>query len=400
VGNIPVSIGRFPVYLTRKLPAEECYADCPRLYYNFKDFAYDVLQRHLKDWKPMDSTDTRALPISETDASRCSYLNSAMSPWQPISALEYENAIARSQQQREILSSLHLGSLRGGKGDKDVSTKIETNLNLMLEPIDLSANLYKQWDRLHPSLRINPLQYATWRIHASWNVDGCITVNMTSKEMTWENCNLYLRYKGGRRHDPRQAFLMHVQPHIPAIVRDVRLRAPEDELLYFSSRPLPAITTITIPKRIPNDYDLLRPLWCWTVREHKLKIRDPELDSYSDVVEPVSIHLEECSTALYTTTKQTHPAHLRQLARAKEQEELASRQRFFTVQGEAMGAHPSSTVGHIRPMNNPEFCVVQGPSEDDGLGRRVSHNALNLVKCKANNVGTSKKYFEFEYLHG
>jgi hypothetical protein len=344
----------------------------------------------------MDAIDTRALPISETDASRCSYLKSAISLWQPVSALEYEDAITKSQRQREISAILNSGFIRGNtNGDEQVGN--EPSQNLILEPINLSTNLYDQWDRLHPSLRINPLQYATWRIHASWNADGCITVNMSTKAMTWENCNLYMKYKGGRRHDPRQAFLMQVRPHTPAIVRDVRLHTPEDEILHFSSRP--AFTTITIPKRIPNNHDLLRPLWCWTLKERTLKSRHPNFGNYSDVVKPVSIHLEECSPALHTATKQSQATDPH-LTRVKEQEELASRQRFLTVQGEAMGAHPASTVGQIRPMKYPEYCVVRGPSKDDSIRRKLSHNELNLAQCKLHNVGTHRKYFELEYLHG
>jgi hypothetical protein len=370
-GNIPVSLGRFPVYLTRKLDIEPCYADCPRLYYNFKDFAYEVLQRRVSAWAPMNSVDTRAMPISETDASRCLYLNNEYSPWQPVSALEYQKAVVSGS----------------------------------LPPVDFNRNLYQQYEHVHPSLRVNPFQYAMWRIHPAWNVDGCLTVNMTTKELTWEECQMLLRYKSGRRHDPRQGFLMLVQPHTPTLVRNVRLQSPLDEVRSFSTQPLPQVTIIAIPRRVPFYNDILRSMWCWTIDERtgRRMVAPPMPRNNGTIVmesftEPERIALQECSAALQTDTHAYEKMATEHPTTYRKQKELAERQQFFTVQGEAMGAHESTTVGRIRPIKYPDYCVVRGATEEKGLGRVMLDHSLRLVRCAGTSRSTSVKYLEFEYL--
>lgn len=337
-GNIPISMGHFPVYLTRyfkERKSEQCYGDCPRLTYNFKVFAFDVLQKeYAESWSPMSAVDTRALTISETDSSRCAYFNRPDSfDYRPISAYSFQR-------------------------------------NVSITQIDYSINLYKQWEHLHPSLQFNPVAYSTWRIHPGWNTDGCLTVNFAENSMSWSECRQLLDYKSGRRHDPRQFFILYLKPHNSVITRDPVRYTGDREPFDFANLSLPQWTKIAIQRRHATTYDLERTALCWTASDNK------------DNDGKRMIELQPCDVPAGSVNP------------------FEEAQWFKTVEGLTQGAHPLTTVAMIQSKKFATKCVARGPQEDAGLTRKVIHNRLSLFACDGSDIqAISRLYFEFEYLH-
>lgn len=342
-GNIPISMGHFPVYLTRYFKNrknEQCYGDCPRLTYNFKVFAFDVLQKeYAENWSPMSPVDTRSLPISETDSSRCAYFNRPdSSDYRPISAYNL--------------------------------LQIAQNASSAHSALDYQVSLYKQWEHLHPSLQFNPVAYSAWRIHPGWNTDGCLTVNFTDHQLSWSDCRQLLDYKSGRRHDPRQFFILHLKPHHSIITRDPVRLTGDIEPLDFANLPLPKWTKIAIQRRHPVTYDLERIALCWTISSTKG-------GDGKRVIE-----LQPCDVP----EGKVNP--------------FDKAQWFKTVEGQTQGAHPITTVAMIQSKKFPTQCIARGPHEDAGLSKKIVHNRLSVFACDGSDINTvSRLYFEFEYLH-
>ena len=329
--KVPVAIGRFTVYITRYLKNRDCYADCPRLHYNFKDYLMEALQREYPYWAPMNELDTRQLAVVASDSAKCAFLNHMHHPWQPLKAVDVHRL------------------MKQGKTPQ----------------IDYSKNLYAQWDKLHPSLKLNPNEFNMWRIHPTRNTKGCLTYGFKDKSLFWRDCETHVRIKGGRRFEPAQTFHVFVQPPKDGLLRNPVVNA-EDQAFAFEKLRLPNITMVSIFDRTVDFSDLKFKVFCMTV--HK-KPNKAMWDS------PFEILMTECV-----------------------QDHSNKNQLFYTVQGGGLGSHPSSTVGMLRSVAYPDYCIAREDWKDEGMEPYVVKPGLGMELCRPVVDSPGREYFEFELI--
>lgn len=334
-GKIPVSMAHFTVFITRYTTKRVCYADCPRLHYHYKDYATEVLTKKYPYWKTDNLLDSSHVTISTTDGGRCVYLNHGSFHWKPISASELHHLI------------------RNGKA----------------QPIDYSQNLYSQWENLHPSLRHNPNNLLQWRIHASGNADGCLTADFGTSSLSWDSCSTHFVLKSGRRINPRQSFHLNIIPHDRNILKHPFLR-DEDQIFDFSGFSRSSsleynVTQLQIFARTDH-FDLQDRALCLTVTSNK-PVANPR---------SAELQMKPCSKEF------SDPNQL-----------------FHTIQGVATGVHPYSTLGLIKPIVYPNFCLIRDENALTGWNPLVVSNKLTFAKCVGNNVESAgRMYFEFELI--
>lgn len=232
--------------------------------------------------------------------------------------------------------------------------------------IDYSQNLYSQWDTLHPSLRHNPADFLQWRIHPSGNANGCLTADFTTYGLSWSNCQTHFSLKSGRRIDPQQAFHLIVIPHRSGLLRHPLLRE-EDKIIDFEAMSRSAqsqynVTQIRIFQRTDH-FDLRDSSLCLTVGSAASKQFD--------------LHLKPCHSRI---------TNINQL--------------FYAVKGVTGGVHPASTLGLLRPVAWPEFCLQRDENVGSGWNPTVASNRLSLAQCSGNKNAESqgRMYFEFELI--
>jgi len=233
-GKIPVSLARFPVYITRYF--DYCLPDCDRLHYNFKMYGFEALQYKYPYFAPMSALDTRAQVISSTDTDQCFVMTNKVSLYKPMKATKYHEEIDQGK----------------------------------YKALNYSENLYTQWDRLPTELRFNQHLFHPWKIHPSQNVEGCLSVSETLK-IGWDVCKNHARYKGGRRYHPRQTFYLIIQPHTYTMLQNPLLLAANHAQQSFLidkqsswKEHFPRMTRIMYPGHIPRWYNLNGKLYCFT----------------------------------------------------------------------------------------------------------------------------------------
>lgn len=175
-GQIPLALGRFPVFLTRRSSSGACHSECFRIFtYHYKEYVYrfgNALYPYLQEpiWP-----DTRGRSISARDKQACALLELyAGFGWQPITA-----------------QKLH--HLKGYTPD-------------------YTKSLYSQKESLHPSLLVDPKDTEWWRIHPTFNVDGCLTMSYSDHSLSWKRCEDHSATHS-LQYAPNQLFQLHVYPH-------------------------------------------------------------------------------------------------------------------------------------------------------------------------------------------
>lgn len=329
-GRIPVSLARFPVYITRYF--DYCLADCDRLHYNFKLFNYEIIQYNYPYFAPMSAVDTRAQMISSTDTDQCYVTTHTLSLYKPFKATEYNAQIS------------------AGK----------------YPAIDYGKSLYDQWDLLPEGLRFNQHYFHPWKIHASGNAEGCLSVTM-NRTFEWDICRNHARFKGGRRYHPQQTFYLLVQPHTFTMLQSPLLLAPKHGRQSFlinhpSAWPnnFPNVTRIMFPGHVPRWYNLNGQLYCFTANPNK----------------GWEIDLQPCVS---TYEKNPH-------------------QWFEIVRGETQGSHPLSTVAKMKLLSRPGYCIIRSSSKEIEETEIPAHNRLTVAKCDHTAFPASQRYFEFEII--
>jgi hypothetical protein len=215
------------------------------------------------------------------------------------------------------------------------------------------------------NLAVDQMELRVWRIHRTFNDDGCLTFQYSiksEKSLSWKSCKQNSRFRGKiYRYSEDQAFFLYVLPvYNPLAIPTLGEINPLDHNNYkhaqrenevFKSRPGHNIT------RIMNYGEPLRwsPMHCLT------------LQSLS------------CNSTLFMETC-IYPIHLSQS--------------FITVEGVNVGNYPSSSYGLIRAAFNPEFCLVR-PDFVQGFDLERFQYSFILKNCSEIR-DASLIYFEFE----
>eukprot|EP00598_Pedospumella_elongata_P008325 CAMPEP_0185012158 /NCGR_PEP_ID=MMETSP1098-20130426/98159_1 /TAXON_ID=89044 /ORGANISM="Spumella elongata, Strain CCAP 955/1" /LENGTH=864 /DNA_ID=CAMNT_0027541211 /DNA_START=36 /DNA_END=2631 /DNA_ORIENTATION=+ len=209
-GQIPLGIGRFPTFLTRRMPNGECVGECFRIYaYHYKEYVFRfdaAIYPYLK--APM-WPDTRGRSISSRDRNLCYILKEPVYPWTPIKAMDWHAEIEQNAVQ--ALDSKFLQVIRSADEEKGKPKYA----------IDYSKPLLDPSQRLHPSILLNPKDTEMWRIHPTWNTEGCLTFSYQSKQVVWERCRGHCMSKT-TNYMPNQLFFLYVIPTKPKALEFIK----------------------------------------------------------------------------------------------------------------------------------------------------------------------------------
>ena len=326
-GKIPVSTARFPVALVRRRPDTTCFIECFRLYtYQYKEYLFRFNGSLYPYFKSPEWPDTRGRTISARDKVACVMMDSGVHfNWQPISALELHTTFAGSYN------------------------------------VDYSSNLYDQTEKLHPSILMQPKDLEAWRIHPTFNVDGCLTFSYSHRNLSWSRCNAHV-IPHQMRYDQRQLFFLQVIPESPSEF-DFRTR-PQTQLLPLG-KPLVArkFTRIVVMDGNNRDWEPRQPVQCLTA------IRK-ESGGWKGAV----VTSRDCSENL----------------------QLKS-QLFHAVKGWTSGSIPFSTVGSMRLAADPRYCVTRLDDADRDNAVVPSGDLLQLDVCEPGGH-MHQVLFEFELI--
>ena len=105
---------------------------------------------------------------------------------------------------------------------------------------------------------MNAKNLETWRIHPTFNVDGCLTFSLQHKNLSWSPCVGHV-IPHQMRFDPRQLFFLQVVPESPSEY-DFSFR-PNTQLLPLG-KPLVArnLTRVMVVDLNPRDWEPRHPI--------------------------------------------------------------------------------------------------------------------------------------------
>ena len=345
MGKIPVALAYFPVLLTRlqgKGLPHVCNPECGRLYYNAKEYFFSAGQSVYPNFLDPVWPDTRFRPLTTRDQVGakdhiflsqlfnfltcqvvCEMVNSPEFEWDPIPAEQFHS----------LLSGTGSGSGSGAGSGSGGRYRV-----------DYSKSLYQQQRDLHPSILLPSRELQVFRLHPSWNAEGCLTYNLTSKTTVWDECTEHFRKRGGLRVDPAQLFFLQVEvPHYPsytiATLPDTQTAA-DDRPAYFAGPSAFDVSRRTeIQLRGRHDFLSLNPNVVFrsamrNLTRVMLLDRDPHNWNFIKVL---------CLTA--SGLKLTSPLTMEPCA--KKGSPARRMQEFLSVKGTIDGSHPLTTIGTI-----------------------------------------------------
>ena len=331
-GPIPVSVTRFPVYLTRILADEyghnQCHPECERLQLHAKGWlAYTDKKAYKYVSTSPNGADTRYNALSWTDHTKCVFMKDKSFAWKPVPAVK-------------------MHTLRS------------------VFPIDYSRPLYEQRGKIHPSILMDPMDLEAWRIHPTWNANGCLTYSFSAMKLGWSECVDHIGAKGGFRHSPEQSFFLKVVPHNETIntgnLMTYELELARREKMKKSGGVVSETMRIMMPNRHPKVWDWIEPLKCVTIAG---EIRHGGL-----------VEMQDCNKKDWKDKHQT----------------------FLTVRGVSRGSHAATTVGKIRVAADPSLCLSRAPNNDSI--NAPENNRLELLKCDTENH-QHRIVFEFQFVN-
>jgi len=305
-GGIPLGIGRFPVLLTRRMEDGDCVSECFRIYaYHYKEYVFRFNSSIYPLLKPPIWPDTRGRSISARDRNLCYSYKEKIHPWKPITA--------------EALHTLPAPSL--------LSLFDTSNYTL-----DYSLPLLHPLNSPHPSILLKPKDTELWRIHPTWNVEGCLTLDYTTKESAWSPCKGH-SMKKTLRYDGSQLWSLYVLPIRPRALKNGAVTPMSRS--YFSPNWFPESTYADADSAYGSVPATTR---VWTINAENLNsdYRPRPRCLGADALAPkAKVGLRECS------------------------QEPDPLQTFLTVRAEADGSHPQTVVGQLRFAANPDLCVAR-----------------------------------------
>lgn len=307
-GNIPVSTGRFPVALVRRRADTTCFVECFRLYtYQYKEYLFRFNDSLYPNFKSPTWPDTRGRTISARDKVACVLLDSGdLFLWQPVSAHKLHTELLPPEARPPLLY-----------------TPLTAAAKATPYALDYTKSLYDQTAEIHPSLLMNTKDLEAWRIHPTFNVEGCLTYSYAFKNLSWSRCNDHV-LPHSLRYDPRQLFFLHVTPESPSEY-DFSYR-PQSQILPLGvEHQAREYTRIVVTDANPRDWEPRHPIQCLTA----LKV-DP-LNWKSAI-----ITTRDCSMNW------------------KEPNQL-----FYSVKGWTSGSTAFTTVGSMKFAADPNLCITR-----------------------------------------
>eukprot|EP01034_Spumella_vulgaris_P024125 gene24125-30435_t len=294
----------------------------------------------------------------------------------------FANGINKAYKYMSRRSSYDTRSSSGGANSKRSGSGV----------VDYSQSLYTQRDVLHSSVLMNLKDLEMWRLHPTWNTEGCLAYDFTAHNLTWRDCTDHFKFQGGNRGNSEQGFFLQVIPHVentsPKIMTALDRKIERSyQLQMQQSVPLTAVDGIKIDKtgvqrvstpqvnrnvtrvamvnRLPKVLWSSGPIRCLTI------MGPIALDA------PVS--MADCiNTPPYYTEYHTSQA-------------------FQTVIGLTRGSHAHTSVDRLHVLNAPELCVARDGTAEKGHANYLISDFLTLLPCYKEGH-QHRILFEFELL--
>lgn len=349
-GKIPLGIGRFPTFLTRRMPNGECVGECFRIYaYHYKEYVFRFSAAIYPYLMPPIWPDTRGRSISARDRNLCYILKEPVYPWKPITVTALHDSISGHV---ESINPLHETMVKNGL----IKAPAKTDYH-----IDYSKKLTDPSQHLHPSIIQNPKDTELWRVHPTWNTEGCLTFSYKDKTVAWEPCRGHCMAKS-ISYMPNQLFFIYVVPQKPPALKFIKnpsYHAPNwfPESTY--NTPVSNITRLMMLNSEPTNLDYRTKAYCLTATKLALKAK---------------IVFAEC------TQKVNDPM-----------------QSLLTVRAESDGSHPQSTNGQMRFAAAPELCVCRTDNKPVEYALFPETDELYVYSCDW-KAHFHKNLFEFELI--
>lgn len=401
-GKIPVSIARFPVFLTRRTKDKKCLMECFRIYaMNYKEHVFRLQNIIYPYLKPAVWPDTRSVGISARDRVLCYYMTEdKIFPWQPIAAKQ----LAQHDRSASSTSSTFLPLFNNSS-----HSVIDYRYRLVDQPAGI----------VHPSILLKAKDTEVWRIHPTWNIEGCLTYSFKQttsrlsnsgnnknaaavKQLHWEACNDHARRKR-TRYDSRQLFFLTVIPPPPqppplASVAVAAAVSPVVISSYYHNRNHFPLTTTSQTSSNNNDgvtrviiLDSTAEVWDYTGKVMCLTVADIKLNA--------AVYLQQCSTG-GSNSINNHFAST---------QAPSSHQLFLNVHTLMDGSHPASSIGQLQLAANPTLCVGRSGNRPRNTTQEKielhkqpiypNNNFLSLLRCsdsKRNSNANTNKEVEYE----
>ena len=439
-GQIPVSMGYFPVLLARiarnnAAAKFKCNFECDRLLFNTKKYIFRFVTTAYRYFMPLEWPGTRSTSLSYADETRCLMAMPSPLLWKAFSA-----------------HSLH----SSGQPPQQQPPQRHRHLH---QQVDYSQSLMHQLDAVHPSIFMNPRDIDVFRIHPSSNNEGCLTFPFPttglhkagpgSEKLEWTDCKDHLKLKGGFRFHPAQLFFVHVIPHslhgalntgetaaaagvIGEVVqladssdgsdssdsagaRHVHLSLSRHAQDYVQVASYPNTTRIMMPEREPRW--LVPRGWRYVCLEATaLTIGSSVIaapcaspgkhEAAATATTAVAALPSPGTSSILTNDKRGGSglfvsgfvAAAAAGAGAVGLPSAYERQLFNTVRGRSSGSHHHSTVGQLSMALRPELCVsraLEGMRPSDQTVYRPSNGNLKLDLC-SRDLYQDRMRFEFE----
>ena len=230
--------------------------------------------------------------------------------------------------------------------------------------LDYSKRLVDQLDRVHPSIIINPKDTEFWRIHPTWNIEGCLTYSYDKLALEWLDCIEHSVIRQNLRYEPMQLFHLHVIPE----------RRPADEVIigsssisYQRSHWFPETTygstssSSSIHQVVPNTTRLIALQGDRDREFFRYLMKGAMCLTASALEINAVVTMKLCSDD--ATTR-----HL---------------QNLLTVRTQMDGSHPHSTIGQLAFAAAPHLCVARDENvRRPDVRRKVPlSNSFKMLPC-------------------
>jgi hypothetical protein len=224
-----------------------------------------------------------------------------------------------------------------------------------------------QLDRVHPSIIINPKDTEFWRIHPTWNVEGCLMIMYDTMELVWEQCIGHYR-KRIITYYYAQLFYIYVIPERRPADRAIKSHSYQRSS-WFPESTYKGDNTPNITRLVSLYYKggglRYSPLaLCLTA---------------SALREEASITMKQCSMDMKNKF-----------------------QNLLTVRTQMDGSHSHSTIGQLAFAAAPHLCVARDDNKEkkDHFGNTIifpMSNKLFVFRCDW-KAYFHQNMFEFELM--
>ena len=225
-----------------------------------------------------------------------------------------------------------------------------------------------QSDKVHPSIFLNPKDTEFWRIHPTWNVDGCLRLLFDTKQLVWDSCLGHVQILGRiLTYAYAQLFLLYVVPQ----------KRPADSVIQSHSYQRSSwFPETTYSSNVPN---ITRLMALNTAGKINVIHRVDEMLCLTAgaLEEHAPINMTFCSKDMSNKL-----------------------QNLLTVRTQMDGSHPHSTIGQLAFAEAPHLCVTRDDNKQtkDHFGNQIifpNSNALFVYKCDWKTF-LHQNMFEFE----